>query len=792
MKVGERPVRLPTTVLPTGDLRMSARDSLLVALPAALLGVALGFFLSQVLETTGQSVEASVPSVAGPRAPGAETPGARGTTLASLPDSRIPLTEVPREAPKVSSREFENAASGVTAPTQEASAGSGQITGFVYDEDGVPMANVLLVASKRSESSPADPSREGAGPPDEPGLKEHLQTSADQWAQGRANRNRASTDSLGAFTIQGLDHNSRFSVTAYAQDFSFRREGNSGWVTPETEVIFRAKRYHQITLNIVNADGTPLAGPGAISIKRGDRYRVFAWSPEQPFVRLLSGRVSLQALAGLIGSPSSRRVQSSSLASDIEDLIVGKTEELTLTLELHARVGISGSLTDEGTGSTSGFTTYLLVTPDDGSFDEDAVRQQGVRGDMREGRFAFLDLTAGTYAVCVTTSGGRVAISQIVKVDSELVELDLVIPAPDASEHVQVTATGPDGRTLSDLQFRFMSQYSSGSSSGDLSPRQVHDNTYWLQPSEEFFDTWQAGQSFKLTVIHPDLGSREVDLEEGQREVHVALEEPVSILVSVSDYAGSQFVGKLFVNAVSLKEDGRGSANPLDFRDQNSLNAKGELHLDGLSPGNWEIQLCSGVNRWNARVIDAQEVNISAGEKSVIFDLPVLYSQVIIAPDLGAGTSLMLRPDQDDAQGSLHYSSGQDWAQVDVDGRAVFEGLSAGIYRLSGTSDSRKILITVPGGEYYLETSSPDALRVSIGDLEGSLAKAGLMPGDLIIGSDGKEFDSVGNYWQILTGEGRVELMVLRQGNRIDIPFDRFDLGAYQDMGGSLQPVHRD
>ncbi len=125
---------------------MSARDSLLVALPAVLLGLALGYFLSEVLETADQSVEASLPTAATPNRPQTTEGSSAPASVTQVGNDRTPLTAVPRQTPKVTQAEFNTAAAGVTEPLVEARAGAGQITGMVYDESGAPLAGAVVEA----------------------------------------------------------------------------------------------------------------------------------------------------------------------------------------------------------------------------------------------------------------------------------------------------------------------------------------------------------------------------------------------------------------------------------------------------------------------------------------------------------------------------------------------------------------------------------------------------------------------------------------------------------------------
>jgi len=385
---------------------------------------------------------------------------------------------------------------------------------------------------------------------------------------------------------------------------------------------------------------------------------------------------------------------------------------------------------------------------------------------------------------------------EVVTVDEGVVERNLVVPEPDPKAHLIVRAFGPNGNPLHSLDFRWEHRREGGSSSGGIQDRRGPDGAWWLQPKSQFFAPWPEGTSYTLTAQHSELGDREVVLEEGQREVSVTFAEPVSIIVVVAGYAGSGYEGKLQVHLTSLvngEEAGSGNRNhfPIWMSGESAFTAEGVARFDGLSPGHWRVRLQIQYERWRTRTVQTVDVHAPAGEKSVSMNLPTLYELVVIAPGLSERTGLRWRPTEED-QSDFGFG-GSSSAQVDAEGRAVFEDLVAGTYVLTGNGMPESVDVTVPCGDVYIDATEPDCLRVAIGDMEGALYVAGLRAGDLIIGANGQEFESEPRFWKLFVGQGDVPLIVLRNEERLEISVPRIPERAslLERLGGMLTPAYR-
>jgi hypothetical protein len=769
---------------------MNARDSLLVALPAALVGAGAGYLLATALASSPRPIAASAPSVANARQRAQDAPAS--VPIEAKSESARIGAEVSTEAPAahVSEQRIEEALNDVDVPALPAFRGAGAITGKVIDESGSALEGAVVIGYLISARQASDPADTGVGPPVEERLEEYLRGQAQSWAKIRAGRQRALTGADGSFRLTNLVDGSSYSVNAYLEDYVLESESPTYGVSPGQALTFRARRVYAIGVELVYEGG---GGPaeGVIGVRRGNNAEPYAWTPESSTLRLTAGRVGIRGYSGVRLRRSNRDGVDSAQASEEVSLDVVDNAGAPLRLVLEPRIGIRGRVIDSfGVGSGRLHMGLLPVAPG-GSVDEAALAGSDRTAWLDGDRFAFLDLAPGTYAIGLANWTGALYASEIVSVVEEVVEVNLVVPEPDPEKHLVVRAFGPSGNPVQDLEFSWMRRHTGGSSGGGISKgHQGPDGAYWLRPKDEFFNAWPDGTAYTLAVEHSELGSREIELEEGQREVSVTFEEPVTLVVVIAGYAGSGYVGKFQVSLALATADEEETntwigLNRSRQHGEPGFGADGVARYEGLAPGTWKVGLLVKTGEWQTREVATREVRALAGETRVSFDLPELYELTVVAPGLPSGTQLSLRPSTGGPRG--YYGS----ATIE-DGRVVFTGLLAGPYELSGNGVDT-LDVTIPSGDVYLDAKQPNCLRVAIGDMEGALYRAGLRAGDLIIGVDGKEFENVSNAWDLLRGEGEVFLIVLRGKERLALPFERISVNAnwIEALGGMLTSTSR-
>lgn len=773
---------------------MKVRDSLLIALVAALVGTGVGFLAASGLRDE-RPVMASGPSAVRPDAPRPKPPVVDSDPVPrdDLRASERSIAAAPSEVveTRLPEAELERALDSVRAPEIPKATGKGTITGEVFDEWGAPVQGVLVVAGHVDANRATDPDAFGAPPPEETSLEEHLRESAERWAKGRGRSRRATSGADGRFELTGLFDGGTYSLSAYLAGHSVATEGSAWGLSAGQHVVFRAEPVHEIPVRLVFDGGTSPA-EGVVAVRRGEDERLYTWKADAPHVRLTPGRVSLRGYGGEVRTRSSRGEVDSTHASEEQSIEVVEHEGVTVQLVLAPRIGIRGRVLDDSGGADRSSSVRLLALGSETDLDLEELAGSRRTSRVEGGRYSLLDLTAGPYAVGLTDRSGNLIVHERVSVPEGIVELDLTVPEPDPDRHLIVRAVGPSGRPVRDLSFNLVKRSGENTRGDTLHGQRAPDGSWWLRPKESYFEPWGQEASYTLTLRHGELGERSLPLSQGQREVDVTFEEPVTLIVTVHGYAGSSYVGSLQLAAsrVGAEDAERRFLAPRQ-RGNGNISADGVARLENLAPGSWRIDLTLQSEDWQSRTVRSIDVVATAGEQHVSIDLPVLHELVVVAPKLADEGYLFLSGPS--SNGERPGQSADLWGQVGSDGRAVFRGLAAGTYQLRSQNMYEGLEVTVPCAEVYLDEHAADCLRVAIGDLEGALYKAGLRAGDLIVSVDGKDIGSITNPYEALLGEGTAELSVVREGKSVAVTFERIaNSGSWwTEMGGMLTPSTR-
>jgi len=684
---------------------MKARDSLLVALPAVLAGVGLGYLFAPAGGGARGRSEASVRAAVADAAVAQEP---RPPLAAPGPEpARVVAEPVTAEAtPRVAAAELERALDAVGAPSLPASAGTGGIRGRVTDEAGAPLAGVAVIADVFRIDSTRQAADVGAGPPPEQELEEFLREQARSWAEARAGRQRAVSGAGGTFELTNLDPVKTYSLSAFLAGFVVESDDAAYAVMPGSNVRFRARRVHVIPIELVSESGA-LASEGVVGVTRGDREQFFAWSADEPELRISAGLVGLRGYAGVRQSGFGRQGVDSDAASEEVSLDVVANGEAPVRLVLTPRSGIRGLVIDEFGGQGGRSVVRLLPIPAGSELDERALASSARQSWQLGNRFEFLDLSPGTYAVGLSNWEEALLTYAITTVSEGVTEVDLIVPEPDPESHLVVRAFGPGGTPLEDLEFRWMHRQDGGSRSGSIRGRRAPDGAYWLLPKAEFFGEWPSGTSFRLTIEHAQLGARELELEEGQREVTVTFEEPVSLVVVVGGYLGSGYESRVEVSLARKEEGGppQGLRGRGSFGGREGLSPEGVVRYDNLAPGTWEVGLNIRSGDHRSSPVHSREVRALSGEVRVEISLPELYELTVLAPELPVGTRVALMQDRDPEHGGGFPASSD--ARLEDDQRASFDGLVAGRYRL-WANGAEPMEVEVPSAEVVLEARRED------------------------------------------------------------------------------------
>ena len=783
---------------------MNPRSLLLVALIAAVLGGLVGYMVG----STGveRSASAQVPVGRSEVVEAVDAVPAPATRLigdASAPDgARAPAVRRNGAAPiRVGEGEIERALDAVAAPLVVPVRGEGSIDGIVHDETGAPLAGVGVVAKRTSAIQTGDSGRAGRGVPEELDLESYLRAEARTWAEERAGRVSTISGADGRFELTGLAEAASYRVSAHHEGLEFESLFGDQVVGVGQHVIFRARRVVAIQVRLEHPDGS-LAESGLVSVSRSGNERFYDWSVESSEVRLATGRVALRGYGGSIRQADSRGGVDATLASQPLDADVSELVGGPVVLVLEPRVGIRGRVHDEYGVSGDWNRVRLLALPPDGELDQEALATSLDRGYVRNGRYAFLDLQPGPYAVGLTSRSDALLAQGTVTVVSGIAELDLVVPEPDPDAFLVAHVRGPNGAPLDDLDFGWRYRRGSSSGSSGLSASRRPDGSYWLKPEDQFFEAWPDETSYTLTVEHESLGDKQVELEQGVHEIELRYAEPVTLVVQVNGYPGSGYESRLVIQIVEVAADMDEQAwwhwNGRNDDGSDSFSPDGEVRFEGLAPGSWEARLrfkgSGSGSRFGGmtRVLASGRATAEAGEARIELSLPALHDLVVRAPMMAGKGHLQLSKPDEEGSGGFQFGIGEH-AAVDEDGLAVFEDLVAGDYVIGGYGLTESVSVTVPCGEVLIESRAHDCVRVAIGDTEGALYRAGLRAGDLIVAVDGTELEEVRNAWKVLMGEGEARLTVLRAGGRLDVSIERVAWGPgwQEQLGGMLTPAFR-
>lgn len=777
---------------------MRSRDSLLFAVAAAVLGLGAGFLSASLLQD-GRPAQASgsvapMPRASLPRA----SPERVVEVRADLAGVEREIAAAPAEAPvpRLAQAELERALDSIEAPTVVAALGRGTIHGEVLDETGMPLQGAVIVGRQTEAPRANDPDEVGGAPPEETSLEEHLRESAQRWARTHGLSRRAVSGADGRFELSGLDEQASYSLSAFLEGHVLEPHVPAHAVSAGQRIDFRAESVQRIPVRLVYENGGQPA-EAVVGVKRGGNERLYTWTSAEPVLRLTPGRVGLRGYAGVLRAEGGRGEVDSDHASKELGLEVADQNGAPVELVLAPRRGIRGRVVDAFGGNDGRQMVRLLAVGSDGEIDLEALAESRRYARLSGDRFHLLDLEPGHYAIGLSDWNNALIAHQVVDVDAGVVEVELEVPEADPDQHLIVRAFGPTGRALRDLEFRWVGRSGGGSRSGGIQGRRAADGSYWLRPKADFFGAWGKESSYTLTVVHAQLGEREIALAQGQREVDVSFTEPVTLVVVVAGYAGSGYVGKLGVALAPVVEgqpdtDPENSMRRTRSGDGDPFSPEGVARFEGLAPGRWKLDLMVETGEWQKRSVRTVEVVATHGEQTVSMDLPALYDVAVVAPGLSEGTYLILNRTSGESSGGA-LVDGNSFAQVDADGRAVFRGLSAGEYVLRANGVPEPVEITVPCGEVLLEAKEPDCLRVAIGDMQGAMYQAGLRAGDLIVAVDGAQLGSGQNIYESIMGEGSMELTVLRDGKTFSFSLQRIHMGSdwWSDLGGMLSPATR-
>ena len=794
--------------------RFNSSAILAIALVFLGIGVGLGFVLAPA-DLSG-AVEASDQRL-GPGAATSLTPGGNYKSEIMTGAERDASREsagVGATKTEVTPGRMADALADIDLPSAHMNTtgfgGDGEITGSVLDENGSPLANITVIATRSdlrlAEGETTD--HIGAGAPPEDSLREALEKAAKSWAEGRDKRARVTTNGNGKFRLSGLTEG-RYRVSAYKEGWVLNASG-ARECFPGDVLVFRAMRVSPLTLGVTLPDGTK-ADEAIVEISYGRSNEKAHWSTEEPTLRLSSPRLQLRVFAGMLETREYQRDTKSLYRSEQMTVDAEALAGTTLEVVLEARPGIQGKLTKSWTGLDTS-QVMIATLESEGEFKPEGPHKNRQNTTVQSGEFLFLDLEEGLYVVGIQdgrSSKTELVNHQFVQVQDGLVQVDLDVPPPDASEHLLVRCLDPKGQPLSGVNLRSLATWDGGSDNNGLRPKMAPDGAYWVRKDSlgmPDYNAWAVRGKIVLTATSQLYGTQTAELTSAIGEVTILFTDPVSLSVNIAGYADLEYKDEVSVHLMA--QDSRGNYNSEvastsgNYRRNNApvISKLGDIKFTSVAPGSYEAQLRKG-GRWGGGdIIDKVAVILGGADSFVQLTPPRLHDFVVYAPGLPDRSYLILRPgspnsdDNNNSFGSFGYyggSSGSN-ARLDSSKRAVFKNLKAGVYTLQNGWDGEGVEVTVPSGEFVFQPKMPNVIKIAISDKEGQMHKAGLRGGDVILSVNGVSVEQAGLYQGAFAAlqKGGAQVQMRRDGatQTVEILAISGNAGNQGVMGGMFLP----
>jgi hypothetical protein len=720
--------------------------SILVSLLTLAIGLGVGYLI-------GSAREAQAPS------------------RSNRPATTVQRDQPPREALPAGASEFAEVLHELPVPSY--TRGSGRITGVVRDAEGNGVAGVTIRATQHGKGGSR---RKGDGAPGTDTLEETVRKAVERYHWRSQTTVDVVTDSGGAYLLGGLADR-EYQLQAYLKGHVIEAaKGARVWnVKPGTTIDWTAGVVVTVPVDVLLPDGT--RPPQAwIQRKQGNSTTSEQWSPERREIRVPPGAYTLSVSLG--GNEEYR--------SDAVDAIAesGRSAE-PIIFQLSGRPGIRGNIRFATGDRLSSLRVFALRFSGD---KPPSNEQLGAQGKETWGwknnnfEFSFMDLPPGRYLLGVGTRKGSIFTTKTVDVGAQLVTTELVVEQIDPKHYVLVRVLGPDGKPIAVDQMSTSYKAGNSSSSGGGTWARRTDGSYMVFHHDH---ENEEGGTFGVEVTANKYGKKSFNYKQGkQREFELRFREPAKLSVTVQGFAGAEHADKVTLGLrTRTSEQQRVSA----ARDQ-APDGDGRAVLGPVESGDYELVLYIRIGRHQSVPAVRKTISLPAGESETSLAMPGLHELVVTGKK---GDQFHLSGDRD--AGVFFHQS----LRCGDDGRALFGPLPAGSYSLRMNRKPGEMAVTVPGPEVVFQASEHNALRVSIRDPEGALAKAGFADGDLVVGVNGAEFKGTVQMQMLFAGAmmkgDDATLTILRGGRTVELTINLKDVmqGADSGPGGSVRPTVR-
>lgn len=664
-----------------------------------------------------------------------------------------------------------------------------RITGIVLTKNGEPFEGASVSATPIPDRKRSNKKPQTAGDREPDGSADQV---ADRVQETRNTRKQTVTDSRGEFSLTDLQDD-RYEIHITAPGHEISRDGRL-WIKahPGDHLEFLATTIIKVPVEIVLPDGEE---PSVATVRytqhkeNGSLGSTLDWSAQDPVVDLYAGDFTLSVTSKHGGRRYVSRKQRVSILPD--------TTPEGLRFELTVRLGMKGKVTFPK-GEAPRHADVVVIA---GEQDQEVNPKLWKRPDKKapiwptEYSYRLQIDEPGTYHVGVARSRGlEPVVYETVEVSDGIVLQDLEVPPLKPSEYVVVWALDSDGEVLDRVYLSTGRRTEKRSASRPALSFKREDGAHLVLHYEGDDEDWLKDAFFFVEVESPFYGRKTVQYRAAEKEeIQVQFDDPASLDVTMDGYIGSGLEGMLSLSVKQLRGKRSSRKGRPKYRPGGHfVNSLGRVKFDILKPGEAEVVVSVKTKSGSQHVARGHPVVLKVGENHLEIPVPALHSLTVLFPEtIAPGTGVKL--DSAD-RGHRFFDGGPN---VGEDRRVVFEELPAGEYTVSildlGGSGQMNVSLA-QDLEVVFEPRAINALRVSIQDPDGALARAGFEDGDLIIGFDQVKFESMGQMQLAFSGaltRALVSFTVLRGERQMEIPIEPAKIIGSNNHGGRIDPASR-
>ncbi|MEO0661943.1 MAG: hypothetical protein AAFZ87_10430, partial [Planctomycetota bacterium] len=683
--------------------------------------------------------------------------------IVSAPDEGRGDALASQEASSVA-RRVSASASGVREETEPDADATGVLRGRVLDSAGTPVSGATVVVTARRSTTRRASKTDAVGKAWEgfDALEEELARTAQARLKSRRGTIVAAVDASGSFEATGLVPGRKYRARVYAADMV----GDSIDARPGQVVEFVLEPVALFHLEPRLTDGT-VPAEATVLMETGERRpRAYAWTADEPTLRLDQRVASLRVLAGEVHSVSWNEY-SASLTSETRTVDLDVDGEGPHVFELEPQYLLEVDLVEPGLAFDNLSPWVDAKGPDDE--EPRALRRTS------DGPFVLNGLAPGSYTVRAGRTEDEPLVERAVEIAEASSALTLELPPIEPSDFLVVRCVDGSGRAVQDVTFRYRSESSVNRSSGGLRGDARPGGEHWIAWSTIRSQGIDVAGGFTLVARSKTLGARNARIASGAERVEITFASPADVTVLVQGASGRGGLGA----SLGSKGDGTATAMPWDQPNVVEVDSNGRAAFGRLQPGEYQLVVGELENgRWIREPMLTEDVTVAPGDQTLRVVLPDMVELVVHVEDAKKGQSVTITPE--DATRALWS---QENASIGADGTVRFTDLAPGLYRVN--YQGQEMLVEVPCGEVLFVPAEVTGQIVAWIQEDKAGYEAGLRMGDVIVASSASEGGPERFQYdlQIALKQGPVTLEIERDGSRTSITVPSAGDGSETDIG---------